>query len=249
MRSAYLHTAYGYNLPQGSSYARFFGATLTRIPGRERILGDPVFYLSAHRGAHLLDIGCGNGEFILKMARLVWQVEGVEPDASAAAQAIASGFRVHVLTVETMDLPPVNFDAITMNHVIEHVLDVRDALQRIAAALRPGGIFVTVSPNPESVLAQRLGADWPGLDVPRHLAIPSTKALTRLATEAGFEPMTWTRAGGAGFRYAYDFFLSKESLSASTRRRRAWFLGLYAQLSSLVRHDGEEAVLVARKPG
>ena len=44
--------------------------------------------------ARLLDVGAANGEFLLRMRALGWEVAGLEPDPVAASLAQAAGFDV-----------------------------------------------------------------------------------------------------------------------------------------------------------
>jgi hypothetical protein len=45
-------------------------------------------------GRTLLDVGCGEGEFLAEMQALGWAMEGIEPSARGAAAARGRGFPV-----------------------------------------------------------------------------------------------------------------------------------------------------------
>lgn len=141
----------------------------------------PVRPQSDHRT--LLDIGAGNGWFLRMMGALGWDVHGCEPDAAAARVAVdRAGVPVRP-SVVTADLwPPHTFSAITMRHVIEHLLDPLEVLDTCANLLEPGGWLSILCPNTGSRGAQRFGPYWRGLEVPRHVRLYDPTNLAQLVT-------------------------------------------------------------------
>ncbi len=134
----------------------------------------------------VLDVGCGNGARLARLRRLGWEVIGQEVDASAAEVARrAHGITVHVGPLESLELPAGGFDAVTMNHVIEHVRQPVALLAETWRLVAPGGRLVCVTPNVTSLGARVFGRHWYGLDPPRHLHLFSRRTLGTLATAAG----------------------------------------------------------------
>jgi len=79
-----------------------------------------VFNITRNR---LLDIGCGDGQFLNLAKRRGWEVNGV--DISEAAGRIAaeqSDVNVDIGTIEEISFPASCFDVITMWDVIEHLV-------------------------------------------------------------------------------------------------------------------------------
>ena len=139
-------------------------------------------------GLSLLDAGCGNGGFLSIARGLGWDVEGFDLDERAVATAQNAGVRAHVGTLaslaEVLNGP---YDAITMNHVIEHVYDPKLDLQRAYGLLRPGGMLFVETPNIDALNLRRFGIHWRGLEAPRHLVLFNPASLARLLGEIGFE--------------------------------------------------------------
>jgi SAM-dependent methyltransferase len=150
--------------------------------------GQFIRHLPAPReGARLLDVGCGDGRF-LRLARVLgYTAEGIEFDAAAAALAERQGFPVHVGGLAEAQLPAGAFEQITLSHVIEHLHDPVAALAGLRDGLRPGGRLWLQTPNVESAGAQRFGADWRGLEPPRHLVLFGPGSLRLALERSGFE--------------------------------------------------------------
>src|SRR3546814_15425149 len=64
---------------------------------RRRFLRDrvkPNALPPAATPGRLLELGCASGNFLHRMARAGWEVEGIEPSAHAAHQAMEAGYKV-----------------------------------------------------------------------------------------------------------------------------------------------------------
>lgn len=134
----------------------------------------------------LLDVGCGNGDFLEFATRAGWHAIGVEPDPKAVETARARGLTVHLGGLEVLQTEREAFDGITMNHVIEHVHSPRATLQACYRLLKPGGWLWIETPNLDAQGHARYREHWVGLDIPRHLVVFTYRSLTRLLHEVGF---------------------------------------------------------------
>ncbi len=148
---------------------------------RTRYLGDLL-------PGKLLEIGCGAGENLVLMRTLGWAVEGVEIDPIACIHARnVNGLTVQEGTLESRIYPDDSFDAITMNHVIEHVFDPVGTLKECFRILKPGGRVVVITPNAASWGHHEFQENWRGLEPPRHIHIFSPKSMNKTAEVAGFK--------------------------------------------------------------
>lgn len=137
-------------------------------------------------GRRLLDVGAGNGTYLLHAQSAGWQVIGVEPDASAVAAARRAGLDVRQGGIESLSETPESLDVITLNHVIEHVHDPRAVLQKAFELLRPGGLLYIETPCATSYGHMRFGRHWRGLEPPRHLVLFTWSSLETLLRDVGF---------------------------------------------------------------
>jgi SAM-dependent methyltransferase len=78
------------------------------------------------------------------------------------------------------------FDFVTLFHVLEHVVEPRQALRYAGSLLRPGGCLIIQVPNVDSAQARIFGKRWYGLDVPRHVIDFSARGLAALLEETGW---------------------------------------------------------------
>ena len=137
-------------------------------------------------GDRLLDVGCGNGEFLGRARSAGWDVVGVDFDEKAVSVAQSRGLDVRLGGVEVLDPAVERFHVITMSHVIEHVHDPRGAIGACHAMLRSGGFVWIETPNIASRGHELYGSSWRGLEAPRHLVIFNHAALRRMLSNAGF---------------------------------------------------------------
>lgn len=198
----------------------------------------------------LLDAGCGNGEFALRMAGFGWQARGLEPDPVASAIARAAGLPVLNTPLEEAALPPRHFDAITLSHVIEHLHDPAAALQKCNWALGTDGLLWIATPNLDSLGHRTFGSDWLHLDPPRHLTLFDRQALERLLLQSGFRPLEWFSRRSAEFSFANSAALAQgmRPFTESEMPARLRFRARAADALALVaRQFGEELVVLARR--
>lgn len=142
-------------------------------------------------GARILDVGCGDG-FHLKLLReygnKTWILEGIDLDKRAIEVASHSGIKVHLGSVEEIDLPKESYDLIFMIQTIEHVEKPVKVLSAIYSLLKKGGKLVIVTDNTDSIdfkfYKQRY---WGGYHFPRHWNLFNRKSLTLLAKKTKFE--------------------------------------------------------------
>lgn len=183
VKASILQYCFGYQM-EGSS--RMLGSVLSKIGPLVDIVGGGVRYLKADEMGRLLDVGCGNGLFLDQMRGLGWEVMGVEPDGEAVSVAREElGLEVFQGPLEGAKFPDGHFDAITMNHVIEHVPDPIGLLKECRRLLKPGSKLIVVTPNIKSLGRRTFDDAWVHWDPPRHLFLFSPEALRTCAERAG----------------------------------------------------------------
>lgn len=255
-KMGYLARKYGYGKDSVGRWKKLLGLMINLHPGLSAELDFSVLYLPARRDGRLLDVGCGSGQALQRMADLGWQIRGVDFDPKAVQIAQKKGLEVRLGGLEAQAYPSDFFDAITMSHLIEHVHDPLSLLSECRRILKPGGHVVIVTPNSESWGRQKFGSNWMNLDPPRHLHIFNGQSLHTLIGRAGFQLL----CSSTTIRDADGLFIGNRSIertgrhrmerSQHTRLRRLWGLGMQLAEWALLRVKpglGEEIALIGIK--
>lgn len=137
--------------------------------------------------ARLLDIGCGNGAFLQLARSAGWHAQGMDFDGAAVSAARSSGLDVRQGGLELLLAEQAqSFAWVGLSHVLEHVHDPVRWLQAIHRLLRSGGMLWLQTPNIGSLGHHRYGADWRGLEPPRHLSLWTLDTLSHTLERVGF---------------------------------------------------------------
>ena len=201
----------------------------------------------------LFDVGCGNGSYLEVMRTLGWRVRGLEPDPVAARIARGRGFDVMERSIEEADIPQESLEVVTMDHVIEHVIDPVRVLATARGWLRDGGQLTITTPNAESRGHRKFRDVWFHLDPPRHLHLFSLRNLMACVERAGLRTVEFGTVGSG--HLVYDGSVSVRTTgrfrvgdltTVASRRDRAFRIGE----SFLVRvrpSVGEEIFLTCKR--
>lgn len=198
--------------------------------------------------SRLLDIGCGDGNFLKIANELGYAAEGLEFDAQAVAAARRSGLNVHHGGLPQTGLATGEWDVITLSQVIEHVHDPLASLREMARLLRSDGTLWLATPNVDAPGHTRFGPHWRGLEPPRHLALFSSHALRRCLEQAGFEDIRFRRQGpvSAWFYRASRKIAGADGHATASRGER--FAAAWNDLRALLwPTTGEELIVTARR--
>lgn len=220
---------------------------------RERIESEQM-YLGNIKPGNLLEIGCGDGTRLLKLAALGWSVEGQEVDPVSANIASRTGIRIHLGSIEELGLPDSSYDAIVMNHVIEHVHEPVRLLNECRRLLKKDGILVSVTPNTNSWGHKIFKSNWRGLEPPRHIMLHCPSSLHHIAHNAGFRnSIIYTASPTAnGFAYgslqiAYGGRNCKQLINIIHYIISVMFLFFERFSQIFLKYSGEECILLLRK--
>lgn len=164
-----------------------------RARGRQRLYEELV----GSRAGRIFDVGAGDCRHFDELRRRCdFEFAGVELKPEVAAKARERGYDVAAGTLEEMDLSGHvgRYDIVSMNHVLEHVVDPQLVVKRSFELLRPGGWLIGQLPTVDSWEAKLFGRRWGGYHFPRHLQVPSHAGMDRLLGAAGFAEVTMRSA-------------------------------------------------------
>lgn len=183
----------------------------------DRVRDSYIRRLIVRRVPHgaLLDVGCGLGLFLERMAG-EFDLYGMDLSDYAIGQASQRLPRATLSTGSLTDGIPfdVTFDVVTAINIFEHLADPAAGLDAVRARLRPGGLFVAHLPTIGNRVQARMYAGSYDRD-PTHIYRPSGAGFSTLAERHGFALSTCSYAPFVG---------------APLWRRLPWhpaFLGVY----------------------
>jgi 2-polyprenyl-3-methyl-5-hydroxy-6-metoxy-1,4-benzoquinol methylase len=141
----------------------------------------------APKTGRLLEIGPSYGGFAFLAKKAGFSVDVVEMDSECCR------FLKDVVGVNTIcshDVPKAlaglgQYDVITLWHVLEHLDESWKVLEALVEHLRPNGIIVISTPNPDSMQFKLFGRFWLHLDAPRHLTLIPVEWLLHFLEERG----------------------------------------------------------------
>jgi glycosyltransferase involved in cell wall biosynthesis/2-polyprenyl-3-methyl-5-hydroxy-6-metoxy-1,4-benzoquinol methylase len=135
----------------------------------------------------ILDVGCGNGQFIEAAIKKGWEAWGTEYSKEAVLQVQIKGLNVLQGRLDDLlDILP-QFDIITSFEVIEHINNPANELKLMDTLLRPGGIIYITTPNFNSVLRYLLKHRYDVITYPEHLSYYTPSTIKYLMQSRGFK--------------------------------------------------------------
>lgn len=252
VRSGYLAWQYGYPSNKNKMVEGLLGQLIRLHPTRRASLDFDVMYLPYKPGGRLLEIGCGSGKLLEFLKSLGWAVQGVDFDPNAVSNARNKGLEVLLGTLQSQHHSDSSFDAIVMNHVIEHVHDPQNLLRECHRILRDHGQLTIATPNAQSFGHRVFKSNWRGLEPPRHLHVFTSPALHLLAERAGF----YHRKVLVTTRGAREIYLASQSNKQRLASRQRGLFELIkavgfqlAELGACIlqKNAGEEIIMIAWK--
>jgi SAM-dependent methyltransferase len=174
-------------MPGADWYEATYGGRDTKPmplePGHLSFLSD----LRAPKKGRLLDIGCGNGNFLAAARDRGFEVTGVEPDQYAVQFAKEHYQLKSVFAQQPEDFrrtnPSNEFDVVTFFEVLEHQKDPQAFLEIAKSFLKTDGCIALSVPNRNRWQIGMDTLDYP----PNHLTRWSPRALQNFLERNAFE--------------------------------------------------------------
>jgi len=145
-------------------------------------------------GGRVLDVGCGRGLMLRRLAARGFEAHGIDVSPLAGAMRTPPpGVRVRLGALANLDWPDAHFDVVTFFHSLEHVVDLGRTLDAVARLLRPGGAVVVAAPDSDSLQARLGVAAWFHLELPQHRHHFTPKTLAIALARRGLRVETVSR--------------------------------------------------------
>ena len=171
---------------------------------------EPLFRSLPEHPSNALDIGCGDGAVLSRLAEAGFDPNGIDLDEKSIHVARAK-FGLDKVVVTTLDdyaascrERGVRFDLITFFEVLEHQDAPREFLAQVATLGTPGCMVAGSVPNRGRFLARldrRLSdGDFP----PHHFLWFSERSLARLLESTGLRDVSIARVGALSYKQIVD---------------------------------------------
>ncbi len=196
----------------------------------------------------VLDIGCGNGEFLLRLKSIGWQCQGVEFNAKALAICREHGLDVFHGDLETANFAADSFDFVTAHHLIEHTANPVELVREMVRVTKPGGTILIRTPNSRALGRRWFGVNWFANDVPRHLLLFCAETLAILAKQQNLQLIELRKPVKPKLVLkSLDYKLGNTGVPSKKRKLRKWLAKLYVPAAKLS-GQGDELFALYRKP-
>ncbi|MCA9442828.1 MAG: class I SAM-dependent methyltransferase [Candidatus Omnitrophica bacterium] len=135
---------------------------------------------------NLVEVGFGNGQFLLAAKDRNWRAIGVEI-SSAACNYVTN--ELHLETIcglfEEVPIEPGSVDVVASMETIEHLYDPNSFIQRCHQVLKKGGVLFLTTPNENCLTRKLIGMDWRGYASGHTILFPY-RTLKKFLEENGF---------------------------------------------------------------
>jgi len=145
--------------------ARYYDAFARRYDegrdrGYHRLIDDQAAAIVQRvgEGRSLLEVGCGTGLVMQRVARFARDVEGTDVSPGMLEHARARGLSVQLASATALPFADASFDVVYSFKVLAHIGPIDTALAEMARVTRPGGHMVFDCYNRDSLryLVKRL---------------------------------------------------------------------------------------------
>lgn len=155
-----------------------------------------AFHLINQDKGSMIDIGCGEGYFINFFHQRGWSASGVDFSNDGISEVFPELIdKVHIgdiyLHIDELIAREVKFNFVSINHVLEHVINPLEILEKLKYLLEPNGILRISAPNDFSPLQQYLLRDkfvaeeyW--VCYPDHLNYFNVASFSNILHETGY---------------------------------------------------------------
>jgi SAM-dependent methyltransferase len=180
-----------FEVSDSPSSVRFFDLARGFLRFVNSLTSYPTFRVRNQPCHSVLEIGAGRGDVLRSIPGEGLRKVAIEPNPVASILGDNAGVEFIRGTAEdVLPLLDSRFDWIILHHSLEHVREPRFVLTHCNRLLSKGGLLTVAVPSLDSLGFRLFGAKWDPLDIPRHLNHWSSRGLTLLLRESGFDPVS-----------------------------------------------------------
>lgn len=150
----------------------------------ERILA----HLGVQQEAHVLDIGCGTGNYTVALHGSGLKLTGVDPSVRMLDEAREKSAEVEWLLgkADALPVPDAHFDGAVATLTTHHWKELGAGFKEVRRVLRPGAQLVLFTSSPEQMRHYWLGHYFPSMMERSCAMMPTPEATEAALTANGF---------------------------------------------------------------
>lgn len=193
-----------------------------------------------------LEIGSSTGLLLKLMQKKGWDVMGVEMSVKAGEFARKQKIPTLITSFEKVNLPKESFDAIVLNHTLEHLSDPDQIIKKIYSLLDKDGIIFIDVPNFGGLSAKILGKKWPYLLPNEHYWHFTLKSLSKILKRNNFKIIYHELSSGI-WDYQNPWLELWQSFSTFKKR---FFINFFTLIPTLIIskfNQGSGLIVTAQK--
>jgi ubiquinone/menaquinone biosynthesis C-methylase UbiE len=103
------------------------------------------------RGKHALEVGCGTGLILGRVAEFASHAAGIDLSGGMLAKAAARGLAVAQASATELPIKTASVDVAYSFKVLAHIPDIQGAMREMARVVRPGGYVIAEFYNARSL--------------------------------------------------------------------------------------------------
>jgi 2-polyprenyl-3-methyl-5-hydroxy-6-metoxy-1,4-benzoquinol methylase len=138
------------------------------------------FFEKNKGSGNILDLGCGQGDFLVEAKKRNWNIYGAEFSRSATELCEKRGIKMHQGELSKDMFEGIKFDVITSFEVIEHLNNPNEFMSVVYEKLHSKGIVYTTTPNFNSLLRFFEKGNFKMIAYPIHISFYSKKSIRKL---------------------------------------------------------------------
>lgn len=194
----------------------------------------------------ILEIGSSTGLMLKLFEKKGWDILGIEISKRAGEFARKQGIATLITSFEMVNLPKKSFEAIVLNHTLEHLKKYDGVLEKINDLLVSEGIILIDVPNFGGLSAKILGRHWPYLLPFEHRWHFTFKSLLKILKKHNFKIVYAESASGI-WDYKNPWLELWQSFTTFKKRFFINFLTMIPTYTISKFNQGSGLIIIAKK--
>lgn len=196
--------------------------------------------LLGNKKGNLLEIGSGTGNLLNECKKNGWKTRGVEPSVDARKIARENYGLNLFAEIDELKLKPKSQDRVMLWHVLEHISELKQTLEKVKGLMKNDGKLIIAVPNHLSFDAKHYKENWAAYDVPRHLYHFQEESMKELLKKWNLEI---TEKKPMLFDAFYVSMLSEKIKHGRIKFVKGFVIGLYSNLVALLKNKQYSSII------